>query len=192
MTIEELNKKLEKRIKNIEKISVPLKKAVISTMAGMNQRIFVMGKLSNMQKIGQGKYSDKELWVSDERLPRKGNHRGKPNAKGKTRKIKTTYYKNYTALKKAMGRYTNGVVNLRLTNDLQSDFNNAPVSNSGGVSAPKPLEINKLTFAILLRRNSLKKEGLEEKYGAIFLLTKVEKERFYKTFQKEWELVNAK
>lgn len=191
MTIEELNKKLEKRIKNLEKINIPLKKAVISTMAGMNNRIFVMGKLSNMQKIGQGRYSGKELWASDSQLPRKGNHRGKPNKDGKRRKIKTSYYSSYTELKKAMGRYTNGVVNLRLTNDLQSDFNNAPVSNSGG-SMPKPTEINRLTFAILLRRNSLKKEGLEEKYGNIFLLTKVEKERFYKTFQKEWELANAK
>ena len=74
-------------------------------------------------------------------------------------------------------------------------FLTGPAQNWSKLSAFVKFQFLRFKLAsesILLRRNSLKKEGLEEKYGAIFLLTKVEKERFYKTFQKEWELVNAK
>ncbi len=140
-------------------------------------RIFEEGKNSSDTAIG--KYGKKELWVSDDRSPRAGTHKGKT---GKT--IETTYYESYESFRGKQGRET-GFVNLRLFGRLMSDLANAPV----GDKIPANVTPNKVSgfeyYTAIRGENVGKKQGAEAKYGTIFSHTKGELERYNRTLKFE-------
>jgi hypothetical protein len=149
-------------------------------------RIFEEGKNSNDSKIGAYQ-SNKEMWISDDASPRKGTHKGKPNAQGKSKKITTTYYESYKGFRGEQGRES-GFVNLRLNGRLMSDLANAPVDRKDAriPSDIKPTKVNGFEYYTLIRgENVVKKQGAEAKYGKIFSHTKGELERFNRTLKFE-------
>jgi hypothetical protein len=139
-------------------------------------RIFHEGRNTAGGSIGAYDRT-RELWVPDSRLRRNGSHRGKTG-----KPIKTTYFKSYFALKSAQG-FDAGTVNLRLTNDLQSDFANARLSKgSDNVPTTPPIKVSPALWKEELRRskNVDKMNGNEKRFGRIFGPTKQEEEQFQK------------
>lgn len=159
--------------------------AVRSAHAEMTTRIFSKGELTAGGKIGS--YDDtKPLYVEDSKLRKSGTHKGKT---GKS--IKTSYYKSYKALRQQQGAES-AFVNVRFTNDLQSDFANADLSStSNALATPKPqlvrADAKEIVYQVSLKRalNIKKKEGLEDKYGEIFAPSEKEKQTFYTVLRKE-------
>lgn len=149
----------------------PFEIAVRDTVQKQAKRIFQDGLASDGNKIGTYE-STKPIYVSDNAAPKRVNHKGK---KGKT--IKSGYYESYKAFRAAMNRESS-FVNIRLTNDLQSDFSNVELSKtSNTIAKAKPIQLTSRHYITMLKReeNVRKKEGLEIKYGKIFDLTKEEK-----------------
>lgn len=178
--------------------------AVKNIVALQTKRIFEDGKKSNDSLIGKydtdtGLYVNKKLIKGGGKL---GVPRGKPYAKvitrgknkGKKKEIKgrtkfTTgkkagqnhklnYVSSYYELRKILQKKVDKV-NLVFNNDLFMDFAN------GKMNDPKPNKITPLWYTTSFKReiNIKKREGLEEKYGTIFNLTKKEKEEFYRTLE---------
>lgn len=137
-------------------------------------RIFERGQKSDGGSIG--KYSTKPAYFSPKNTPKDTNHKGKTG-----NRIKTGFYKGgYAELRKQQGRESN-FVNLRFTNELQSDYANSSVSKTSGVLArPNPIPAGNNKFVITLNKqiNIDKRDGLETKYGKIFNLTNSEKQLF--------------
>lgn len=190
-TIEDAIAKLDQRVKDVEKGNI-VRIAASTVHAQMTKRIFEEGKKTSGGKIGNYNGRD-ELYVDPNTLPRRVTPRGK---RGKERNIsnrKTTWFASYRDLRREVGRESS-FVNLRLTNDLQSDFANTSVSGSDVAKNPQPHKINNSTYAILLRRdiNQEKRKGLEAKYGEIFSPTQEELNLFSETCKKEFLLINAK
>jgi len=181
LTLEQHFDKMLRQARELKRNNVPLEIAARTTHALITNRIFHEGKNSSNSAIGSYNTST-ELWASDENLRRTGTHRGKTG-----KPIKTSYYKSYKALKQQQG-FNSNVVNLRMKNELQSDFANARIAESNN-SAPKPntIKVNPNLFIISLRKrvNVDKKEGLEQKYGSIFTHTSAERKAFHKVAQKE-------
>lgn len=181
LTLEQHFRKMRKQAQELKRKNVPLEIAARTTHALITNRIFHEGKNSSGSRIGSYNTTT-ELWASDENLRRAGTHRGKTG-----NPTKTSYYKSYKDLKRQQGFNAN-VVNLRMKNELQSDFANARIAE-GSDSPPKPntIKVNPNEYRIVLRKqiNVEKKAGLEQKYGAIFNHTKAERKQFYKVVQKE-------
>lgn len=174
-TLEEYGKELIRRVVEVE-TGKSFAIGVNSAMSEQSVRIFQEGKKSDGSGIGN--YDSKNpLYASDDTLPRQGNHTGK-TGKG----IKTSYYANYKALRSEQGRES-GFVNLRLTNELQSDYNNSQVSaSSNKLGTAKPIKKGNLEYEISLNKqiNVDKKNGLEAKYGTIFDLSQEERKTLLK------------
>lgn len=156
---------------------LPLEMAARTVHTLRVNRIFHEGRNTAGGSIGSYDRT-RELWVPDSKLRRNGSHRGKTG-----RAIKTTYFKSYFALKSAQG-FDAGTVNLRLTNDLQSDFANARLSK-GDDSPPKdarPIKVSPSLWKEQLRRqkNVDKMNGNEKRFGRIFGYTKQEEDQFQK------------
>ncbi len=137
-------------------------------------RIFENGLKSNGGTIG--KYDTKPAYFSPKATPRDTNHKGKTG-----KRIKTGYYAGgYAELRAQQGRES-GFVNVRFTNELQSDYANSDVDRtSNRVAVPKPIKAGDNTFLITLNKpvNIQKRNGLEGKYGTIFNLTAKEEQTF--------------
>lgn len=178
LTLDQLvNKLTEQRKAIVSGFGVEI--AAKTATAVMVQRIFEKGENSFGSPIGTYD-TERELWVGDEKLPRRGSHKGKT---GKT--IKTTYYRNYRDLRQQQGRVSNKV-NLRLNNRLQSDLSNSIVSKTANkVADPKPIKVDNLTYQLTLKEseNQDKRKGLEKKYGTIFDLTEKERDVFRTEYQ---------
>lgn len=188
MTIAEFNKKLDQLVTIMGAKRNPFEIAVRDTVQKQAIRIFQNGIKTDGSKIGTYD-TTKPLYVSDAQAPKKVNHRGKTR-----KKIETGYYQNYKAFRQAMGRESS-FVNIRLNNDLQSDFSNQELSKgSNKVASAKPIEINSTTFITALKRdeNVKKKEGLEAKYGTIFNLTEAEKANLKEIAIKELRLAHKR
>lgn len=156
---------------------------VKDAVGNMGVRIFEEGKNSSGSTIGTYK-NNNELYVSDSRSPRAGNHKGKPNEQGKSKTIKTTYYESYKGFRSKQGRESN-FVNLRLFGRLMSDFFNAPVSDRVPAEA-SPIMVDTFQYYTRVRdENTGKMKGAEAKYGRIFAHTKEERERFNRTLNFE-------
>ena len=172
---------MRKQARDLKRNNVPLEIAARTTHALITNRIFHEGKNSSDSRIGSYNTST-ELWASDEDLRRAGTHRGKTG-----NPTKTSYYRSYKALKQQQGFNAN-MVNLRMKNELQSDFANARIAE-GNDAPPKPntIKVNPNEYRIVLRKqiNVDKKAGLEQKYGKIFSHTKAERKAFHKVAQKE-------
>lgn len=181
LTLKEHFAKMKKQAKELAKENIPLRIAARTTHAIITNRIFHEGKNSAGGSIGNYNTTT-ELWVEDKNLRRSGTHRGKTG-----KPTKTSYYKSYKALKQQQG-FNPSVVNLRLQNELQSDFANVPMGPSNN-STPEPdtIRVSVNEYVIKLRKdvNVQKMNGLEDKYGSIFKHTKKEKKLFRKVAQKE-------
>jgi len=205
LTTEEYIKKNRVKLEALVRFDIPLKIAVYTIVGEQSIRIFQMGLNSAGSKIGvydSGTGKGHELWIPDSRSPINGNHKGKPAiGRGETGKksskvrvfqftVKNTYYKNYQDYRKRMKRES-GFVNLRLNNELQSDFSNAKISKtSTKVIQGQPIRVNANYYKTELKKdiNQKKREGLEDKYGKIFSLTKEEKTKYFAILQKELKI----
>jgi hypothetical protein len=171
--------RLRAKAKLLVKDNLPLKIAAQSIHADRILRIFHVGLNASAGKIGTYN-STNELWASDDQLRRAGTKRGKNG-----NPTKTSYYKSYKDLKAQQG-FRNDRVNLRMTNDLQSEFANINISK-GNDSAPKnakPIKVNANKY--IERVNNLDKlEGIESKYGDVFGFTNGEINKFYKIYNFE-------
>lgn len=183
ITYQQFIAKMDARIASLQS-GVIMERAVRSVMAEAVVRIFEEGKNSSGGKIGSYN-ATKELYVNPNTLPRNVAPRGKPGKEKNVQSRKTVYFKSYKDLRSEVGRES-GFVNIRLTNDLQSDYANAQVSGST-IATPEPLKISNTEYRITLKRtiNQKKRAGLEAKYGNIFFLTQGEKERYFDVLRKE-------
>lgn len=180
MTIAEYTNKIDQLIQQLEKEVKPLKIAVLSVNALRMKRIFQDGLNSNNSKIGTYN-SSTPIYVSDNQAPKKVNHKGKTG-----KPIKSGYYDSYKDFRAAMGRESD-FVNLRLTNDLQSDLSNSPVTGDSVGKFDNLIKVNAFTYKVALKRdiNIKKKQGLEKKYGPVFAHTAFEKGEYNKILSAE-------
>lgn len=180
LTLEQHFEKMRRQAEALKKKNVPLEIAARTTHALITDRIFHKGKNTAGSSIGEYNTTT-ELWVADKDLRRAGTHRGKTG-----KPTKTSYYKSYKALKRQQG--FSGKVNLRLKNELQSDFANASIAENND-SPPKPntIKVSPNEYQIVLRKqiNVDKKKGLEKKYGDVFIHSKKERKMFHRVAQKE-------
>ena len=161
------------------KVNAPLQIAAQTVHAMRVHRIFDEG-------IAGAKYGGGELWVADKNLRRAGSHKGKT---GNT--IKTTYFKNYADLKKQQG-FSSDKVNMRLTNDLQSDFANSQKSDSTGASpVGQVIKVSNDLYIEALRRpeNVVKLEAGIKKFGNFIAFTQEEKTEFQNIYTKEMNVI---
>lgn len=167
-TITQLIERLERNIERIKQEEIPFIIAVKDTIGKMAERIFEDNLDSTGSKMPE--YSTRELWVSDENLPRKGTNIGKTG-----KKIKTSYYENYKALKKQQG--FSGERDLKLTGRLLSEFINKPVDAKGRFNGDvgDPIMIGEMEAAIKVSKRSA---AIINQYPTVFKLSKEEKENF--------------
>ncbi len=148
--------------------------AARDSMSESVQRIFMRGQKSSGDSIGS--YSTKAAYFSPKNTPKDTNHTGKTG-----KRIKTGYYAGgYAELRSQQGRESS-FVNLRFTNELQSDYANASIDpTSNRIASPTPIPGGKNIFLITLNKqiNIDKRDGLEDKYGLIFDLTTKEEQIF--------------
>ena len=191
--------KIRAKAQLLAKDNYPLKMAAQTIHALRIRRIFHEGV--DAWGLGIGTYNDtKELWVSDKQLRRRGTHEGKPFDSGRKLKSgknkgnavmwrragnKTSYYKSYKALKEQQG-FDASKVNLRMTNNLQSEFANTNIP-SGSDGVPKNAKPEQVTVNLYVERidNVKKMEGLEKKYGNVFGFTKGERKQFMEVYNFE-------
>lgn len=183
MTFKQWQKQLDKSVKDIKNFTEPLKLAAYTTTAKMGERIFDEGKTQSGQNIGS--YSTKPIYVSLSVAPKpKGAPTGKSgkskfkDGKGHKSKYFDDGYKGY---RDNVGRQT-GFVDLSLTGELRMDFGNQK-------QPAEPRKINDFEYQIRLEKsiNQDKREGADEKYGAIFTPSESEKELFFDTIQFEFQ-----
>jgi len=179
LTEKQFVQKIQQKAKALKKDNIPLKIAAQTIHTLRINRIFHVGLNASAGKIGQYN-STKELWASDDQLRRAGTHRGKHDAS-----IKTSYYPSYKALKTQQG-FRSDRVNLRMTNNLQSEFANINLSK-GNDSAPKnsfPIKVNVNKYIERID-NQDKLNGIVAKYGNVFGFTKGERDKFFKVYNFE-------
>ena len=183
MSVRNAIKRIDEQIAYLES-GKPVEIAVRSVMADMAVRIFEDGLDSSGSKIGTYNSKD-ELYVKPSVLPRNVAPRGKPGKERNVQSRKTTYFKSYKDLRSEVGRES-GFINLRLTNDLQSDWANARVRD-GVAKTPNPTRVSNHEYRITLKRqvNIDKKRGLEKRFGPIFKLTKQEEQNYARYLRKE-------
>lgn len=182
MTAQEYIKKLKKQRQELAKKNAPFRIAVQTVHQLRTRRIFHVGLNSSAARIGT--YDTKrELWVSDDKLRKNGNHRGK-----KGNAIKTTYFRSYKDLKQRQG-FKADRVNLRLQNELQSDFANVNITKtSDAIPKGMPIKVSISEYHERLNKpiNQKKVKGLKRKYGDIFGFTNGEKKKYYDTVEFEF------
>ena len=185
MTIEEFQLKLKQALAEIQANDVPLRLASYGSVAQVAKRVFTDGGNSNGSQIGQYK-SDGGIYIN----PKKafgGSKLGTPRGKNGDTKFKngrphaTVYLDSYKEYKSILGKPSGGAyVNLELSGDLKSDFENGTV--------PTPQQKGPHEYFVSLKRqvNKNKLSGLEQKYGKIFALTNQEVEEFIKDIKFEF------
>lgn len=169
-------KDLINKIRNdLTKVEKAYGLAVAATHAEVVDRIFEEGENNRGGKIGT--YSTKPIYVNPDYSPKKFAPKGKT---GRTsfnngKKHKTGYFESgYKGFRQAIGRESNKV-NLRLFGTLQSDFSNSLEKRQSGL----------YVTGIKNKANAGKIEGIQYKYGNVFLLQKDERKLLVTTFQKE-------
>jgi hypothetical protein len=185
MTIEEFNLKLKQALLEIQANDVPLRLASYGSVAEVSLRVFTKGGNADGGAIGQYN-NDKPIYLN----PKKafgGSKLGTPRGKNGDTKFKngkphvTVYLDSYKDYKSILGKPSDGgFVNLELSGDLKSDFENGAV--------PTPTQIGPHEYAVQLKRNINinKVAGLESRYGKIFALTNQEVENFIEDIKFEF------
>jgi len=161
------------------RLGKPLAIAARTVHSERIKRIFHDGLNSAGASIGNYNRT-REIWMKNTELRR--TNRGKSG-----RAEKTSYFQSYYALKADQG-FNPDVVNLRLTNDLQSDFANARLSKSDdSVPTDPPIKVSPTLWKEELRRadNAEKVEALERRFGRIFAPTKRERDEFQRVGELE-------
>lgn len=183
MTIEEFKLKLEQALAEIKANDTPLRLASYGAVAQISKRVFTDGGNADGGAIGQYNSTD-PIYLN----PKKsfgGSKLGTPRGKNGDTKFKdgrshvTVYLDSYKDYKSILGKPSGGgYVNLELSGDLKSDFENGMA----------PIQISTHEYAIGLKRpiNIEKRKGLEARYGKIFAMTNKEVEEFIKDIQFEF------
>ena len=155
------------------KVNLPLQIAAQSVHADRVIRIFSDG-------ISGASYNKTDaLYVADKDLRRAGTHKGKTG-----KQIKTTYYPSYYDLKQQQG-FDPNTVNMRLTNDLQSDFANSQKTNTTGAPPTgQVIKVNNNLYVEALRRseNVDKLKGNIKRFGNFVAFTQKEKDDFQRIY----------
>ena len=155
------------------KVNLPLQIAAQSVHADRVIRIFSDG-------IDGASYNKTNpLYVADKDLRRAGTHKGKTG-----KQIKTTYYPSYYDLKQQQG-FDPNTVNMRLTNDLQSDFANSQKTNTTGAPPTgEVIKVNNNLYVEALRRpeNVEKLKGNVKRFGNFVAFTQKEKDDFQRIY----------
>lgn len=178
MTIDEFNKKLEEKIKLIEKENKPLLLAVKSITALQSKRIFLDGK--NAAEAPIGEYKNREYWINPKNSPKKFTPKGKD---GKTKfkngePHKTGYFTNWLAHKEAIGRNKRvKTVDLLYTGELSRNWANAEILSKAAAT-----KITQHNYIVSLTQ---KNKDKTERYGNVLGLSKKEKDIFLKVVQFE-------
>ena len=158
------------------KVNLPLQIAAQSVHADRVIRIFSDG-------ISGASYNKTDaLYVADKDLRRSGTHKGKTG-----KQIKTTYYPSYYDLKQQQG-FDPNTVNMRLTNDLQSDFANSQKTNTTGAPPTgQVIKVNNNLYVEALRRheNVDKQKGNVKRFGNFVAFTQKEKDDFQRIYSFE-------
>jgi hypothetical protein len=163
MTNEELIKSMQGIKDGIGSAHV-LYVATTSTMDVMSERIWRDGKLTSGGKLTYKGPTPKGIYIYSPPWPKKGSGKGKPNAAGKSKKIKGTWAPSYIAGKGLVGR---GDLPFELTGDLRKDW-------LGG-AIPTPNEVTPYRCTIAVNQKSLDKiDGLTETKGAFVELSSAE------------------
>lgn len=185
MTIDEFNLKLKQALAEIQSNDIPLRLAAYGSVAEVSLRIFTQGGNANGGAIGQYNSSD-PIYIN----PKKafgGSKLGTPRGKNGDTQFKngkphaTVYLDSYKDYKAILGKPSGGgFVNLELSGDLKSDFENGKV--------PTPTQLGPHEYAVQLKRNINidKVAGLESRYGKIFALTNQEVENFIEDIKFEF------
>ncbi len=193
---EQFLEKYNEFVQDIIERDIPLVRGAQSSHAMQVTRIFVEGKNSNGDQIGQyndttpiyadpnttpGRSFDPQGKVSNFSAKKKDSGTGNTFKNGKPRKTK--YFPSYKSLKQVIGQESN-FVNLEYTGDLKSDF-----SNHGQV-----IKVNNHEYVSGVRElNALKIEKHEDHFGAkIFEHTKSEIAEFFSVAGKEHSLLFKK
>jgi hypothetical protein len=159
--------KLNRQIEQL-RTNAPLAIAAQHVHAMRVERIF------DTPGVGGSYNRTKPIWVKNTELRRKN--------KGKSGKAqKTSYFSSYYALKQDQG-FDPNVVNLRLTNDLQSDFANSAKSN--GVGRPQSGKVIKVSNALYVEairrpKNIKKLKANLKRYGNFLAFTPAERAKFH-------------
>ena len=172
---------IRKKAKLLAKDNLPLKIASQTIHTLRVLRVFHEGLNQNGSSIGTYNTST-EIYAADDQLRKKGTNKGKTD-----KPTKTSYYKNYRALKVQQGFNASGV-DLRMTNNFQSDYANATLTKGSDKSPKaKPFKANVNTYQEKLSRqeNVDKLEGFEKKYGKVFNFTSGERKAFNKVYNFE-------
>jgi len=185
MTIEEFNLKLKQALLDIQANDVPLRLASYGSVAEVSLRVFTKGGNADGGAIGQ--YNSKDPIYLNPKKAFGGSKLGTPRGKNGDTKFKngkphvTVYLDSYKDYKAALGKPSEGkFVNLELSGDLKSDFENGAV--------PTPTQLGPHEYAVQLKRNINinKVAGLESRYGKIFALTNQEVENFIEDIKFEF------
>jgi len=191
MTIEEFNRKLKEALLEIQANDVPLRLASYGSVAEVSLRVFTKGGNADGGQIGQYNSTD-PIYVN----PKKafgGSKLGTPRGKNGDTTFKngkphaTVYLDSYKDYKAILGKPSGGgFVNLELSGDLKSDFENGKV--------PTPTQLGPHEYAVQLKRNVNidKVAGLESRYGKIFALTNQEVENFIEDIKFEFAKIFGK
>ncbi len=187
MTVEEYNAKLSDFIVELKQKNIPFDRAVQSSVQQVGNRIFVEGKKTNGEPIGQYNTTD-PLYVNPDKdspktFPKKGKEGNTKFKDGKDHK--TGYFDSYADFRAEIGRPID-TINLVLSGDLQSDFRKA--------EAGQPAEATKISptkYVVQLDReiNEKKFEGAEDRFGEISNMSVKELEDYQIIGEKE--LINA-
>jgi hypothetical protein len=185
MTIDEFNLKLKQALAEIQANDIPLRLAAYSSLAEVSLRIFTKGGNADGGAIGQ--YNSTNPIYLNPKKSFGGSKLGTPRGKTGETKFKngkthvTVYLDSYKDYKAVLGKPSGGgFVNLELSGDLKSDFENGKV--------PTPQQRGPHEYFVSLKRpiNNDKRDGLEAKYGKIFALTNQEVENFIEDIKFEF------
>ena len=173
-SVKEYIEALGKRIDAL-KAGVPLSIAAVVIHGSQARRIFFLGEKSDGDPIGE--YNDTEElyvspWLTPIKLKTTGKHGEDTFKSGK--KHLTTYYDSYEDLRERQGRES-GFLNLDLWGILRSDFTASIKQINAGE-----------WHSFLSDKNIDKADGNEKRFGAIFKLTKDERNDFKERMQLEY------
>jgi hypothetical protein len=156
-------------------LSEALAIAAQDTHAIMAERIFESGLNSDGTEIGVYDYQ-KPIYVdpkiSPKNFPVTGKNGGSKFSDGKTHK--TGYFESYQEYRKKIGRQTSRV-DLTLSGLFKSDLSRAVVKISEFVYASKVSQQRSIDIM----------DGVKNKYGDVFSLSKNERENFIETLEYE-------
>ena len=175
LTPQEYSAKLRAQAKALSELK-PLQVAAQAVHAMRVERIF------DTPGVGGSYNKTKPIWMKNSELRRKN--------KGKSGKATdTSYFSSYYALKAAQG-FDPDIVNLRLTNDLQSDFANSQKTNGTGTPpSGKVIKVNNGLYIEALRRgkNVQKLNANIKRFGNFIAFTKAERDEFHRIIAIEFK-----